>query len=64
MTPPGIEFYGIRVEASRSSTLDEFLRERLRESLEVGRSVTVGAITVTAREIVDGRGDRGIEHCH
>ena len=49
------ELYGIRVEAPGSGTLDEFLRARLGTELEVGRSVTVGPVTLTVREVVDGR---------
>jgi len=49
------EFYGIRVEAPGSGTLDEFLRARLGTELEIGRSVTVGPVTLTVREIVDER---------
>lgn len=49
------EFYGIRVGASGATTLDDFLRARLGENLEVGRSVLVGPVILTVREIVDGR---------
>ncbi|HEX9579520.1 MAG TPA: transporter associated domain-containing protein, partial [Gemmatimonadales bacterium] len=49
------EFYGFRVDAPGFNTLDEFLRAQLRDELEVGRSVTVGPVTLTVREVVDGR---------
>ncbi|HXF94612.1 MAG TPA: potassium/proton antiporter [Gemmatimonadales bacterium] len=49
------EFYGIRLDPSGATTLAGLLRERLGDDLEVGRSVTVGPVTLTVREIVDGQ---------
>jgi cell volume regulation protein A len=49
------EFYGIRVVAAGFGTLDEFLRAQLGEDLAIGRSVTVGPVQLTVRDVVDGR---------
>lgn len=52
------EFYGIRVEAPASQTLDGVLRERLGDDLAPGAGITIGEITLFAREIVDGTVER------
>jgi cell volume regulation protein A len=49
------EFYGIRVAAPGFGTLDEFLQAKLGDEIALGRSVTVGPVTLTVREVVDGR---------
>lgn len=49
------EFYGIHIDAPGSDTLDEFLRARLEGGLEPGRSLTVGPVTLTVRDVLDGR---------
>jgi cell volume regulation protein A len=49
------EFYGIRIDASGTYTLDEFLRARLGKNLELGSSVAAGPVTLTVREVVDER---------
>ena len=49
------EFYGIAMDADPSDTLEELLRARLDERLEEGRGVTLGAVKLKVRRIVDGR---------
>jgi cell volume regulation protein A len=51
------EFYGIALEAPGAETLDEFVRTHLGSEPRIGRTVTVGPITLTVREIVDDRVD-------
>jgi cell volume regulation protein A len=49
------EFYGIRIDAPASNTLDEFLRMQLGERAVTGESLALGDLTLTIREMVDGR---------
>jgi NhaP-type Na+/H+ and K+/H+ antiporter len=49
------EFYGIRLEAPETGTLEDFLRGRVGADLQVGHSVTVGPVTLTVRDMIDGR---------
>ncbi|HEX7119364.1 MAG TPA: potassium/proton antiporter [Longimicrobiales bacterium] len=49
------EFYGIRIEAAGTETLDELLRRRLGREPTPGAAVTIGAVALSARQIVDGR---------
>jgi cell volume regulation protein A len=48
-------FYGVRIGASGSQTLDEFVRSRVGDDAAVGQSVTVGPVVLTVREVADGR---------
>jgi cell volume regulation protein A len=49
------QFYGVQIDAGNLQTLDEFMRAHLGGGLAVGRSVTMGPVILTVREIVDGR---------
>jgi cell volume regulation protein A len=49
------EFYGIQVAAPGFGTLDEFLQAKLGDEIALGASVTVGPVTLTVRDMVDGR---------
>ncbi|HEX6939924.1 MAG TPA: potassium/proton antiporter [Longimicrobiales bacterium] len=49
------EFYGIRIDAEGALTLDDVLRRRLGHDPAPGAAVTVGEVTLTARQIVNGR---------
>jgi cell volume regulation protein A len=50
------ELYGIAVEdGAKQRTLDEVLRDRLGDRLEVGRGVTLGGLKVRVREVSEGR---------
>lgn len=56
------EFYGIHLDAPAAETLDRLLRERIGPGLAPGAGITVGAVSLFVREIVDGRIDRvGLE---
>jgi cell volume regulation protein A len=48
------EFYGLPMDAPRSATLDEVLRERLGADLEEGDALEVGPVVLVVREVVDG----------
>ena len=49
------DIYGLTIEGEdEDRTLDEILRERLGDRLEVGRGVSLGPFKVRAREIADG----------
>ncbi|MGH7572254.1 MAG: potassium/proton antiporter [Gemmatimonadota bacterium] len=48
------EFYGIRIDAPASRTLDEFLRTSLGDGAQPGQALAIGGVTLTIREIVDG----------
>jgi cell volume regulation protein A len=48
------EFYGVPMDAPRSATLDEVLRERLGADLEEGDALEVGPVVLVVREVVDG----------
>jgi len=49
------EFYGVRIDALRTETLDEFLRSRLGGRLAIREQLQAGPLTFTIREIVDDR---------
>lgn len=48
------EFYGIRIDADRSTSLDEFLRASLENRAQPGEALEVEGLTLTIREMVDG----------
>ena len=49
------EFYGIRVEAPLTRTLDEFLRAELGDGIAPGELLDSGPLRFIVREVVDGR---------
>lgn len=49
------EFYGVAVDADPACTLEELLRARLAERLDEGRGITLGAVKLKVRRMVDGR---------
>jgi len=49
------EFYGVSVDADPAETLEALLRVRLGTRLEEGRGITLGAVKLKVRRIVDGR---------
>lgn len=49
------EFYGISVDADPAQTLEELLHARLGGRLEEGRGITLGAVKLKVRRMVDGR---------
>ena len=49
------EFYGIRLDAEATQTLDELLRARLGTTPRPNDSVTVSGVSLTAKQVVEGR---------
>jgi len=49
------EFYGIRMDAPATSTLDELLFERIGEGVGPGDVLEIGPVVLVVREVVDGR---------
>ena len=49
------EFYGIRLDAEATQTLDELLRARLGTTPRPDDTVTVSGVSLTAKQVVEGR---------
>jgi potassium/hydrogen antiporter len=49
------EFYGIRLGVSGELTLDEVIRERLGDQVQLGSILEIGEVTLHVREMVEGR---------